>query len=186
MYIASSEMEQYNELNKDKQLCYLQSPIEKQCLCFKPSEVIDRERKHVYGSRVEAHALHRLLKSTMEMTSLDDVIEMTKDLRRGVLSVDDLDVSLLDVCAKTGRNDIARHLIDNCGARGDFYTEVHILSNWGGAAVHWVWEPNMSLSVVMDKQYFSHKDTKLRLSHVITIQNRHTLQLLYHRAEYTI
>ena len=185
MYIASSEMEKYNELNKDKQICYLQSPIEKQCLCFKPSEVIDRERKHVYGSRVEAHALHRLLKSTMEMTSLDDVIEMTKDLRGG-LSVDDLDVSLLDVCAKTGRKDIARHLIDKCGARGDFYTEVHILNNGGGAAVHWVWEPNMSLSIVLDKHYFIHKATKLRLSHVIIIRNRNTQQLLYHRAEYRI
>ena len=84
----------------------------------------------MYGSRVEAHALHRLLKSTMEMTSLDDVIEMTKDLRGG-LTVDDLDVSLLDVCVKTGRNDIARHLIDKCGARGDFYTKVRVLKQLG-------------------------------------------------------
>ena len=84
----------------------------------------------MHGSRVEGHALHRLLKSTMEMASLDDVIEMTKDFR-GVLTVDDLDISLLDTCAKTGRNDIARHLIDQCGARGDCYTMVHVLKQLG-------------------------------------------------------
>ena len=69
-----------------------------------------------YGGRAARHELAAQLRDVIKTGGLSDVKALTAGFS-GKLAGDDLDAELLKICVDEKREEVAKHLIANCGAR---------------------------------------------------------------------
>ena len=88
-----------------------------------PEELIDCERQYPYGANVDVSKLTWALLKAIPTATAEQVAEMTSSLQ-WTLDFDGKDAILLKACIDNEKGDIARHLVEKCGARHNVNVQV--------------------------------------------------------------